>query len=66
MALIASLLSFDLSGSMFASIATVEVFGSIFATVGENVVYSATLTFMNCFVFLVMAAFVCVNLSMLM
>ena len=51
---------------MFASIATIEVLGSIVASVGENAVYSATLTFMNGFVFLIMAAFVCGNLSLLM
>ena len=51
---------------MFASIATVEVVGSSIASVSENAIYSATLSFMNGFVFLSMAAFVSVNLSLLM
>ena len=51
---------------MFASIATVEVVGSSIASVSENAIYSATLSFMNGFVFLSMAAFVSVNLTLLM
>ena len=52
-------------GSMFASIASIEVLGTIIASVGENAVYSATVSFMNGFVFLVMAVCICVNLSLL-
>ena len=59
-------LTFLLSvGSMFASLATVEVISSLTASVSENSIYSATVSFMNGFVFLAMAGFNLVDFILL-
>ena len=42
---------------MFASLAAIQVLGSIVAVTTENSIYSATVSVMNGFVFLVMAGF---------
>ena len=43
------------SGSMFASLASIQVLGSIIAVTTQNPIYSATVSIMNGFVFLMMA-----------
>ena len=53
------------SGSMFASLSSVEVLASVTASVSENNIYSATVSFMNGFVFLSMACFNLVDFVLL-
>ena len=47
--------SSDKQGSMFASIAVIQVLSALLSALSQNSVYSATISIMNGFVFLVMA-----------
>ena len=51
---------------MFASLAAIQVLGSILAVTSENTVYSATVSVMNGFVFLVMAGFCVIEFMLLL
>ena len=53
-------------GAMFASLAAIQVLGSIAAVTSENIIYSATVSIMNGFVFLVLAGFCVVEFVLLL
>lgn len=55
----------DKQGAIFASIGTIELLGLILAAITESEVYSYTMSFMNGFVFLVMAFFAALAMLML-
>ncbi|XP_045190794.2 solute carrier family 46 member 3-like [Mercenaria mercenaria] len=56
----------DKQGAMFSGIATIEVLSSISASLSFNKIYADTYSFMNGFVFLVMAGFYVIDFALLM
>ena len=58
--------SLYIPGAMFSSIAAIQIIGSIVAVTSENTIYSATVSVMDGFVFLVLAGFCVVQLILLM
>lgn len=63
--MMSSMTSPDRQGALFASVATIEVISTLLASLTENEVYSFTMSFMNGFVFLIMAFFSFVNTGLL-
>lgn len=55
----------DKQGAMFSGVATIEVLSSISASLSLNEIYAETYSFMNGFVFLVMAAFCAIDCLLL-
>ncbi|XP_053407879.1 solute carrier family 46 member 3-like [Mercenaria mercenaria] len=56
----------DKQGAMFSGIATIEVLSSISASLSLNEIYADTYSFMNGFVFLVMAGFCVIDFALLL
>ncbi|XP_045190797.2 solute carrier family 46 member 3-like [Mercenaria mercenaria] len=56
----------DKQGAMFSGIATIEVLSSISASLSLNEIYAVTYSFMNGFVFLVMAGFCVIDFALLL
>lgn len=55
--MMSSMTSADRQGAVFASVAVIEVTSNLLASTSQNVIYSFTMSFMNGFVFLLMAFF---------
>ncbi|XP_052786551.1 solute carrier family 46 member 3-like [Mya arenaria] len=65
-AMMSNITSPEKQGAVFAGIAAVEVLSSIITLIAENAVYAWTLSQMNGFVFLIMAAFCVIDLTLLL
>lgn len=56
----------DKQGAAFASVAIIEVICTMAASMSQNIIYSATMSFMNGFVFLICAIISMVNMVLMM
>ena len=63
--MMSSMTSPDKQGALFTSVAFIEVLSTILSSVSENLVYSITMSFMNGFVFLLLALFAFFSMMML-
>lgn len=63
--LMSSMTSPDKQGAMFAGVATIEVISTLVASLSQNTIYSFTVSFMNGFVFIILAILAVINMVFL-
>lgn len=56
----------EMQGALYSNISTLEVVCSLIANISQNAVYSATVSFMNGFVFIMLAVFSTINMVILL
>lgn len=63
--LISAMTTKDKQGAVFASLSTIEVICTLAANLSQNTIYTFTMSFMNGFVFLILAVFSLINMLLM-
>lgn len=63
--LMSSMTTADKQGAMFAGVATIEVISTVVGNLTQNTIYTFTMSFMNGFVFLILAVLSVINMMLM-